>query len=108
MIYLLKSQSRNGSWFKVGYTLNLAKRLLPYYTHNPNVELLESIKTYHKTKHKLEIEIQQEIINKGYEFKISNNGKREWFFVPLEQEQEFENKGLAQFKACKGRKIRGE
>ena len=50
MIYLLKTETRQGSYFKVGYTLNLAKRLLPYFTHNPAIEILEVVKTYKKTK----------------------------------------------------------
>ena len=50
MIYLVKTEVREGTFFKVGYTTNLAKRLIPYFTHNPNIELLEIIKTYKKTK----------------------------------------------------------
>ena len=106
MVYFIKSVSRDGTYFKVGYTHNLMQRLIPYFTHNPNVELLETIKTYHKTKQNLETEIHKEIVAMGYNFKIAKNGTvTEWFFVPKDKEKEFENNGLAQFKACKNRII---
>ena len=106
MIYLVKSEARNGTFFKVGYTTNLAKRLIPYFTHNPNIELLETIKTYKKTKCNLETEIHEEITKMGYTFKVAKNGTvTEWFFVPKEKEKDFEAKGLSQFKACKNRVI---
>ena len=50
MIYLVKTEAREGTFFKIGYTTNLAKRLIPYFTHNPNIELLETVKTYKKNK----------------------------------------------------------
>ena len=106
MIYLVKTEVREGTYFKVGYTANLVKRLVPYFTHNPAFELLEVVKTYKKTKHTLETEIHNEILAKGYQFKVAKNGTlTEWFFVPKEKEKEFEQAGLAQFKACKNRVI---
>ena len=106
MIYLIKTEIRDGTFFKVGYTSNLVKRLIPYFTHNPNIELLETIKTYKKTKCNLETEIHEEIVKMGYTFKVAKNGTvTEWFFVLKEKEKEFEEKGLSQFKACKGRVI---
>lgn len=106
MIYLLKTETRNGSYFKVGCTSNLAKRFLPYFTHNPAVEILEVVKTYKKTKFALEKEIHKEIVEMGYSFKIASNGTlTEWFFIPKEYEEEFQAKGLKQFKACQMRKI---
>lgn len=106
MIYLVKTEAREGTYFKVGHTTNLVNRLIPYFTHNPAVELLETVKTYKKTKHNLETEIHNEIIAMGYTFKIAKNGTlTEWFFVPKEKEQEFEKNGLSQFKACKNRII---
>ena len=106
MIYLVKTEVREGTFFKVGYTSNLTKRLIPYFTHNPNIELLETIKTYKKTKYNLETEIHEEIVKMGYNFKVAKNGTiTEWFFVPKAKEKEFEEKGLAQFKACKNRVI---
>lgn len=106
MIYLAKTEVRNGTYFKVGYTANLLKRLIPYFSHNPNFELLETIETYKKTKLRLEKEIHQEIIGMGYTFKVSKIGIiTEWFFVPREKEKDFEEKGLSQFKACKNRVI---
>ena len=106
MIYLMKSEAREGTYFKVGYTTNLVKRLIPYFTHNPNVQLLETIVTYKKTKCTLEGEIHKEILDRGYTFKVAKNGTvTEWFFVPKADEKEFEEKGLAQFKACRNRVI---
>ena len=106
MIYLLKTQTRSGAYFKVGYTLNLAKRLLPYFTHNPAIEILEVVKTYKKTKLSLEKEIHKEITNLGYSFKVAKNGTlTEWFFVPADKEDEFQKQGLKQFKACQSRKV---
>lgn len=106
MIYLVKTEVREGTYFKVGYTRNLVQRLIPYFTHNPNVQLLETIRTYKKTKHNLESEIHEEILKMGYTFKVAKNGTiTEWFFVPKEKEKEFEKNGLSQFKACKSRVI---
>lgn len=106
MIYLIKTEVREGTYFKVGYTSNLVKRLIPYFTHNPAVQLLETIETYKKTKHALEIEIHEEILKMGYSFKVAKNGTvTEWFLVPKDKEKEFEKNGLSQFKACKGRVI---
>jgi len=106
MIYLVKSECRNGTYFKVGFTHNILKRLIPYFTHNPNVVLLETIKTYHKTKQNLETTIHSEILAKGYTFKVAPNGTvTEWFFVPMKKEQEFAVQGLSQFQCCKNRQI---
>lgn len=106
MIYLIKTEVREGTYFKVGYTKNLVQRLVPYFTHNPNVQLLETVRTYKKTKCNLEGEIHEEILKMGYTFKVAKNGTvTEWFFVPKEKEKEFEKNGLSQFKACKGRVI---
>lgn len=102
----MKSETRNGTYFKIGFTHNLLKRLIPYATHNPNYKLIETIKTYKKTSRQLESEIHNEIIAMGYNFKVAENGiTTEWFFVPMEKEKEFEQNGLSQFKACKNRKI---
>lgn len=108
MIYFIKCEVRNGSYFKVGFTTDLDRRMEQYYTAMPTIELLECIATYSKTKHSLETAIHNEIRQMGYEFVGMGEDKRkgrEWFFVDIEHEREFEAKGLAQFKACKGRKI---
>lgn len=107
MIYLVKSEVRNGTFFKVGYTTNLDNRMKGYTTHNPNIQLIETIVTYKKTKHNLETEVHEEIAEMGYKFHTVeiNDILTEWFFVPIEKEKEFEEKGLAQFKACKDRII---
>ena len=106
MIYFVKSTDRNGTWFKVGYTTNLVNRLVPYFTHNPCFDIIETVKTQKKKKMALEKAIHNEIHALGYDFKVAKNGSlTEWFFVPAEKEQEFEAKGLGQFKAMKGRTI---
>lgn len=106
MIYFAKSRDREGTYFKVGYTTNIVKRLIPYFTHNPSFELLEMVKTYKKTKCNLEKEIHAEILAMGYNFKIAKNGTiTEWFFVPKDKEEAFEKNGLRQFKACRNRMI---
>lgn len=109
MVYLIKQEVRTGTYFKVGFTSNLFKRIIPYATHNANIEIIELIETYKKTKMSLETEIHNEIIAMGYEFQTKKlmgiEIKTEWFFVPMNKEQEFEQAGLSQFKACKNRKI---
>lgn len=106
MVYLVKTEVRNGSYFKVGFTSNLDRRINHYLTHNPNCELLEIVQTYHKTKHQLESEIHRELVNKCFDFKVEPNGvKTEWFFVPMDKEKEFQEKGLSQFDCCKNRVI---
>ena len=107
MIYLVKSEVRHGTFFKVGFTSNLDNRMRFYATHNPNIQLVETVVTYKKTKHNLETEIHNEIAKMGYTFHTVeiNNILTEWFFVPIEKEKEFEENGLAQFKACKNRVI---
>lgn len=37
MLYLLESSG----FYKIGYAENVEKRMIAYYTHNPNVELLD-------------------------------------------------------------------
>lgn len=110
MIYLIKQEARTGTYFKVGYTANLTKRAIPYITHNANAQMLEFIKTYQKTKQNLEGAIHKELQKMGYSF-IERNImdmqviETEWFFIPMDIEQEFEQAGLSQFKACRNRKI---
>ena len=104
MIYLIKQEARHGTYFKIGYTNNL-NRFNAYITHNANIQLLETVETYRKTKHRLETAIHNELKAKGYQF-VNNYGiNTEWVFVPLEQEERFQRLGLRQFKVCKGRKV---
>lgn len=104
MVYLIKQEARQGTYYKIGFSKSI-NRFKQYITHNANVQILEMVDTYSKTKHGLEIALHNELKAQGYQF-VSNYGiSTEWIFVPIEQEQEFERHGLAQFKACKGRKI---
>ena len=108
MIYLLKQEARHGVYYKIGFASNLEKRFRQYSPHNAEVYCLESIVTYGKTKRQLERALHAELKKKGYKFdKAKINGSQtEFFFVPYGEEADrFEAKGLAQFKACKGRKI---
>ena len=104
MIYLVKQEARTGTYYKIGYTKSI-NRFKQYITHNANIQILEMVDTYRKTRHNLESAIHNELKLQGYQF-ISNYGiSTEWVYVPIEQEEDFERQGLAQFKACKGRKI---
>ena len=107
MIYLIKDEKRDGTLFKVGYATDIERRFsVGYWGHNAGMIPLEIIITYRKTKMRLETAIHKEIEAMGYEFITTPDGiTREWFFVPLGEDAEFEHKGLAQFKACKGRKV---
>lgn len=108
MIYLISEQVRNGYNFKIGFTSNLDNRMLPYSTHNPNAELLETVVTYGKTKNALEKAVHAELKMQGIEFIHSKitGAKTEWFFLPEDKAKTFIEKGLAQFKVCKGRKVK--
>jgi hypothetical protein len=105
----MRQEARTGTYFKIGYTSNIFKRVIPYATHNANAELLEIVETYKKTKMTLETEIHNEVIKMGYEFQTKKilgiEIQTEWFFVPMDKEQEFVQAGLSQFKSCKNRKI---
>lgn len=105
MIYLISSTDQSGKWFKVGYTTNLNNRLRAYITDNPTFQLIETVETYRKTKMKLETQLHEEILERGFQFQIKMGIETEWFHVPEEQLKEFERLGLQQFKCCKGRKI---
>jgi hypothetical protein len=104
MVYLIKQEARTGSYFKIGYTKNLA-RFNAYITNNANVKILETVDTYKKTKHQLETAIHNELKAQGFDFVRNYGIMTEWVFIDIAQEEAFECKGLAQFKACKNRKI---
>ena len=63
IVYLVKSASFNENevFYKVGYTSNLFKRLIPYMVHNPSIQLIQTAEVYKKTKRNLENEIHNEI-----------------------------------------------
>lgn len=104
MVYLVKQQARQGTYYKIGYSKSI-NRLQAYITHNANVELLQVINTYKKTKHRLEKTIHSELKSLGYDFVCNYGIKTEWIFIPMDKEQEFEKQGLRQFKACKNRQV---
>ena len=105
MVYFVKSEARTGTYYKIGFAKDISKRMNYYGTHNPNAKLLEFCITYEKTKHQLETAIHEEVKALGYEFVEQFGVEREWFFVPMDKEVEFEAKGLKQFKACKNRQV---
>lgn len=107
MIYLMKDEKRAVCMFKVGYTKNIDKRMIPYITHNPMAELIDTVVTYKKTKMQLESAIHAELESWGVDMVEGMDGtKTEWFAVdyasPLYTAL-CEN-GLKVFKACKNRK----
>ena len=103
MIYLVKAEYKHNAGFKVGYTADLEKRLLPYRVHNPGFEHISAVETYAKTGRTLERTIRQELASMGVEF---IGDRREWFFVDYDSElySKLNEMGLLMFKACKGRK----
>lgn len=100
MIYMIRQEIRNGSLFKVGYTTDFEKRQQAYIGYIPTYEVIDTVKTYAKTKRRLEKAIHKEIRAYGFEF-INNT---EWFYVPIDLENEVIGKGLKLFKACENRK----
>ena len=100
MIYLIRTKGETMDDYKVGYAKSFDSRARAYITDNPNVEFLEGIMTYEKTKHRLERQVQREIELLGYEWKDNHGTRTEWFSVPKGTEIH-----LKDFKACKGRKI---
>lgn len=100
MVYLIQDKKRDCSLFKVGYTDKPIGRKAGYKSHNGQFILIDTVATYRKTKHHLETAIHNEIKAKGYEYT-----RKEWFIVPIDQEDEFAQLGLTQFKACKKRKV---
>ena len=110
IVYLVKSASFNENevFYKVGYTSNLFKRLIPYMVHNPSFQLIQTAEVYKKTKRNLENEIHKEIENLGFKFHKSNllGCKTEWFAVDKNSEfyENIKLNGLQVFKSCKNRK----
>ena len=100
MVYMIRQEVRNGSLFKVGFSANFEKRQAVYTSYIPTYELIDTVRTYAKTKRQLEKAIRNEI--RTYGFKFVNN--TEWFFVPIELESVITAKGLKMFKACENRK----
>lgn len=106
MIYLVKSAAYdNGAFFKIGRTEHLQARLRAYGCTNPSISLLQTAITYKKTKGRLEKEIHNELKAQGYKFHKVFGITTEWVYIPQEKVEAFEQAGLAQFKACKGRLI---
>lgn len=110
VIYLVKSASfnKNEVFYKVGYTSNLFKRLIPYMVHNPSFQLIQTATVYKKTKRGLENEIHKEIENLGFKFHKHQffGMKTEWFAVNTNSKfyENIKMNGLQVFKSCKNRK----
>ena len=100
MVYMIRQEVRNGSLFKVGFSANFEQRKQAYTGYVPTFEIIDTVKTYAKTKRHLEKMIHSEIREYGFEFVNST----EWFFVPIELENDVKTAGLKLFKACKNRK----
>lgn len=100
MVYMIRQEVRNGSLFKVGFSANFEQRKQAYVGYVPTFEVIDTVKTYAKTKRQLEKAIHSEIRSYGFEFV---NGT-EWFFVPIDLENEVKSKGLKLFRACEHRK----
>lgn len=100
MVYMIRQEVRNGSLFKVGFSSDFEKRQQAYTSYIPTYEVIDTVKTYAKTKRQLENAIHKEIRAYGFEFINST----EWFFVPLELEEVVKSEGLKMFKACENRK----
>lgn len=100
MVYMIRQEIRNGSLFKVGFSANFEQRQQAYAGYVPTFEVIDTVKTYAKTKRHLEKMIHKEIRAYGFEFVNST----EWFFVPIELENDVKTAGLKMFKACENRK----
>ena len=100
MVYMIRQEIRNGSLFKVGFSANFEQRKQAYIGYVPTFEVVDTVRTYAKTKRLLEKMIHNEIREYGFEFVNST----EWFFVPIDLENEIISKGLKLFKACENRK----
>lgn len=104
MIYLVKSASFNSNktYYKIGFANNIISRLKNgYVTHNPSIQLVETITTYKKTKRQLETQLHNELKNMGYNFHIGLfNIQTEWFEIDSDVKI-----SLQDFKACKNRKV---
>lgn len=103
MIYLMQS----GTFFKVGFTSNLEKRIKAYATHNPQAKLLAYAITYAPTKRALESEIHKELKNMGFQFHKSalTQTESEWFEPNEDFRKVLETQKLKAFKACRNRKM---
>lgn len=97
---MICQEVRNGSLFKVGFSANFEQRQQAYAGYIPTYKVIDTVKTYAKTKRQLEKAIHKEIRSYGFEF-INNT---EWFFVPMELEEIVKSEGLKMFKACENRK----
>lgn len=87
---------------KFGYMSNITARLRLYACDTPRAQIVEVVKVQKKTKHTLEQQIHDELINKGHAFirnRITGN-ITEWT-----SEESKEALKFADFKCCKGRTI---
>ena len=70
MLYLIKQESKNNTYYKIGFAKNVSERMKTYDTHNAEFELIDSF----------EGEIQHENILHEHlkDYKVPN--KNEWFY----------------------------
>lgn len=106
MLYLLVAPSFDyGRNYKVGMTGNLEERMRQYACHNSSAKLLETATVGNEdTRRLLEKMVHIEIQARGFEFLKADTADvtTEWFFVPMDKVQEFEQGGLSQFKSLEG------
>lgn len=101
MVYLVKcaSYTRGKAYYKIGFTSDLEHRLPQYITHNPTIQVLETVNTYSKTKRKLETALHNELLKNGHKFEIVYNIETEWF------ECDNNSVSLKNFKSCQNHKV---
>ena len=111
-IYLIKDEKHDYALFKVGFTTNLKNRVYQYSTHNPEANIISTIKTQSTSKRKVEGLYHNEIEARGYMFVISpiDHKSTEWFKVAYDDPfySELCTKGLNAFKCGANRKNYGE
>jgi len=90
----------SGNYQKFGFATKFDNRKKSYITDNPNVHFIEGLRTYQKTKHKLESAIHRELKEKGYEFLVNHNTQTEWFEIKNGMPLRF-----CDLECCKGRKV---
>lgn len=111
MIYLLIDYKRDYAAVKIGYTANILTRFMQYDCHNSDVICVDTMQTYRKTKHSLELAVNAEMARRGYaRMRGQLTGKvTEWYKIDYTDAflSQLETQGLQVFAACNGRKSNG-